>query len=687
MRAACLLVLALPVFAQPGDMQRWKKIASSVTITRDTYGVPHVECARDADCVFGFIYAQAEDFFWQIEDDYLRSLGRAAEIYGPAELDEDLFNRMLEISRKAEEQYKAGSPTAKLLTERIADGLNFYLATHPATKPRLLTRIEPWYVNAFALYATSQLFRGRRDGLQNSQVESAASVVGSNAWAIAPSRSAGRTSMLFINPHQPFFGAGQWYEGHVRSKEGWNLSGATFFGFGFPSIGFNEQLGWTHTVNTPDTTDFYEEKFTDPANPLHYRYGNGWRDATEWTEKIGVKKGDAVEWKTYKLMKTHHGPIVSRQGNKVLALRMTGLDRSSVAMEQRYRMGKARNLKEFQAALGMLGTPFFNTVYADRDGNIWYVYYGAIPRRATQYDWSKPVDGSDPETEWQGLHPLEELPQVLNPKSGFVQNCNGTPFLATSEGNPIKDNFPAYMAPEPDTPRAQMSRRILAGTAQISYDELNRLAFDTRLLRAETEVPAMIKAWKDNPADGLKPVIAELEKWDFKASTNSVATTVYLLWLERYTPRRQTLDVLTEAVTTLEKQWGTWQVPWGDLSRIQRPDARQNANVQAAFRDSEPSIPVAGAPGPAGVVFNFYPFPAPGQKRRYGMAGTSYAGVVEFGKTVKAKTILQFGESGDPASPHYFDQAPLYARQEFKPAWFSKAEIASHKTRVYHPGE
>jgi penicillin amidase len=492
--------------------------------------------------------------------------------------------------------------------------------------------------------------------------------------------------MLFLNPHQPFFGAGQWYEGHVRSRQGWNLSGATFFGFGFPSIGFTENLGWTHTVNTPDTTDFYEETF-DAANALRYKYGNGWREATEWAAKIGVKSRDGVEWRTYRLVKTHHGPIVSRQRGKPLAMRMTGLDDSAAALEQRYRMGKARNLKEFQSALGTLATPFFNTVYADRDGNIWYVYSGAVPRRATRYDWAKPVDGADPETEWQGLHGLEELPQVLNPKSGWVQNCNGTPFLASGDANPVKERFPAYMAPEPDTERSRISRRILAGAERLSLDGISRLAFDTTLIRAEVDVPAIVKAWRSEPREHLKPVIEELEKWDYKATTSSVAATVYLLWMQGYTPKRQPVEVLGEVVTALERQWGTWRVAWGEMSRIQRPDARQYVDIQTGFRDSEDSLPVAGAPGPGGVVFNFYPAPSPGQKRRYGVAGTSYAGVVEFGKAVEARTILQFGQSGDPKSPNYFDQAALYARQEFKPAWFTREAIKANAKRVYHPGE
>jgi len=232
--------------------------------------------------------------------------------------------------------------------------------------------------------------------------------------------------MLFINPHQPFFGPGQWIEGHLHSGSGWDLSGATFPGSPFPSLGHNENLGWSHTVNAPDIIDVWEETFDDPKNPLNYRYGNGYRTATEWTDSIAVKTDKGIETHTFKLRKTHHGPIMAVRGGKPLAVRMAKFEDYGV-LEQRYFMGKARNIQEFRAAMSRLSVPMFNTMYADREGNIWYLYNGAVPRRSTKYDWSKPVDGSDPGTEWQGYHTIEELPQSLNPSSGFLQNCNATP--------------------------------------------------------------------------------------------------------------------------------------------------------------------------------------------------------------------------------------------------------------------
>lgn len=657
-----LVLLAVPATA-----------ARDVTIYRDTYGVPHVFCKTDPDCTFGYVYAQAEDFFWQVEDNFLRGVGRAAEAYGESELKEDTLNRLLEIPRRAKEQLAHATPRAQALAQAVADALNFYLQKHPEVKPRVITRFEPWHLYAFQLYSTYQSFLFRQSTIR------AEEIIGSNTWAIAPMKTLSGKALLFINPHQPFFGPGQWYEGHVHSEEGWDMAGASFFGSPFPTLGHNRDLGWSHTVNHADVTDLYEEHFDDPNRPLAYRYGKQWRQAVEWTETIRVKTGSGFTMRTVTLRKTHHGPIVARRKGTPLALRMAKLESETGSLDQRYRMTRARNLEEFRQAMAALEVPLFNTMYADRTGNIFYLYNAAVPRRAARYDWSKPVDGSDPETEWQGYHPQGELPQLLNPKSGYLQNCNSSPFTTTSAGNPQPKDFPGYMVTEGDNGRARVSRRLLEQREKFSLTDLARAAFDTTVLEAGTDIPALVAGAAGEAS--LAGPVAELKAWDRRADVKSVAMTLYTLWFARKT---EGVAGLRAVVADLEKRWGTWRVPWGEINRTERYDPASGQ----AFSDALPSLPVAGGPGPIGIVFNFYTRPVPGQKRRYGVAGHSFAGVVEFGDRIEAHTILQFGESGDPRSKHYFDQARLYSEQRFKPAWYTLEEISKNLERApYRPGE
>lgn len=680
------LGLAAALYAAPPDY------AKQVTIHRDQYGVPHVYGPTDASCVFGYIYAQAEDNFWQIEDNYIRGLGRASELYGEKTLAEDLLVQALEIPRLSQAEYQRLSPRSKEMLDALAAGLNYFLATNPKAKPRLIQKFEPWHTLAFSRYALYVNFLSKQTGVGPTEIINVATQ-GSNMWAAAPSKSASKKALLFINPHQPFFGPGQWYEGHVKSGEGWNLSGANFFGSGFPTIGHNEHLGWSHTVNRPDVYDVYEETFDHPSDPLQYRYGKEYRKAVEWRVTLKVNGAD----KSYTLRKTHHGPIVGEKNGKKLALKFARLEEGG-QMEEWYEMGKARNLGEFKKAMERTAIPLFNTMYADRDGNIFYVYNGSVPRRAQKFDWSKPVDGADPETEWAGYHPLNELPQVENPKSGFVQNCNSSPFTTTVFDNPDPAKFPKYMAPENDNARARISRRILWNRPQFSFDDWAKAAFDTTIIQAETDIPRIATAWEElrkkdaaRAARLIEP-LTELREWDHVSTTASVPMTLYTLWYLRThrtplspvaNPREDAAEALEAVVKELEKNHGTWRVAWGEINRLQRAQS----GGEEPFRDDRSSVAVAGAPGDLGVVFNFYARPEKDQKRRYGVAGHSFVSVVEFGEKVQARSILVFGQNSDPASKNYFDQSELYAKQQFKPAWFWDAEVKKNAVSSYSPSQ
>ncbi|MEZ6072687.1 MAG: penicillin acylase family protein [Pirellulales bacterium] len=610
--------------------------------------------------------------------------------------------------------------------------MNYYLAHHPETKPRLLVHFEPWYVLAYErfvlmnfIFSKAHLSRSDLVRLHTADwhprqrerliavadaAERDLDVIGSNAFALSGSRTKSGKAMLLVNPHQPYFGSGQFYEGHVRSGEGLNFSGSTFFGGPLPSMGHNEYLGWAHTVNEPDIADVFLLTFDDPDHPLRYRYDEGYREATEWQDTIRVRSGDDVEERAFTFRKTHLGPVLSQPGENQFAVGRYAQIFEGSRLRQSSRMLKAKNLNEWRSAMSLLALQMFNTVYADRDGNIYYLYNGAVPRRDDSLDWSKPVDGGDPATQWRGLHSIDELPQVLNPPSGFVQNCNSSPFTTTDVGNPLLKDFPNYMVEEKylDTLRAKVSRMLLRGLTDTTFEKWSDVAFDTTLYWPLVELPRYRREWEQlretnaDLAEQAQPYLEHLLDWDCRVTLTSTQATLCALWyMDMYGVRppadalkpqyvddfEARFESLVRAARALKTLYGDWRVPWGDVSRLQR-HANEPDMLRVPFSDAQPSVPCAGAPGPLGVVFNTYYLPASlFRRKQYGVAGHSFVGVYEFGDKVTAGTALQFGESSNPGSPHFMDQAELFSRREFKQAWFDWDDVLAHTARSYHPGE
>ncbi len=740
---ALSLTCVLPASAagqEPTPADAAEQISDSVNVTihRDAWGVPHIYGPTDASVVFGGAYAQAEDNWPQVEENFVRAIGRGAEVDGEDALLDDYLARGLEIPRRSIEEYERAPEELRRLYDAFAAGFNHYLDTHPDAERRLLKRVEPWYTlalirfkyhhNEYLGYAGLQrrhslqaLQRARvvepdervgaarpardilppdlpsrawPDGTRSPDGERA---LGSNQWAVAGSRTRSGHPMLLINPHVSFFGMSTYTETHLASAEGLEFSGLTRFGFMLPYMGNNAHLGWAYTDNYGDHGDLYLVDL-DTAGRT-YRYGDGRRDVTSWTETIHMRTEAGLESRPYRFSKTHHGPILGYTADgQPLAVRLAKLDEGGW-FAQWYGMMRAGSLEQWKASVALLNVPYMNTMYADRDGNILYIYNHAIPRRSVAYDWSEPVDGADPGTEWDGYHAFEELPQFLNPESGYLLNTNSSPFTAT-EGITIgPEDFPAYMVgDETDNRRAQNSRRVLGALTDLTLDEFADAVLTTRLIAADEWLPALFDAFEaleaDDPdrAAGLAGPIAALRDWNREADTASVATTLFVAWSAAVNPDRAPagpdqaaapstdawLEALADVVERLESGWGTWEVPWGEINRIQRPDAAG----ELPFSDTLPSLPVAGAPGWLGSVFVFHAEPADDGKRRYGVHGNSFVKVIEFTPDVRARSVFVFGQSGDPASPHYFDQATLYSEQRFKPAWFHASDVEANATRT-----
>ena len=710
------LIVLLVLGLVQDSVQAMSPLAQQVMIHRDEWGVPHIHGETNEAMIYGMGYAQAEDYFWQVEDNCIRAVGRYAEIVGESGLSNDVLNRSFQVVQRSKEDFENLPEPMQLKMSAFTKGINDYLATHPKEKPRLIQQFEPWHVLAMDrhvllsfVYGRARVSRPRADTFADA-VDAA---IGSNQWAIGPQKTKSGKAMLLLNPHQPWYGWGQYYEAHIYSDEGINFSGAGFFGSPIPNKGHNGRLGWTYTVNEPDIADVYRVTFPDADRPLQYTFGDELREAVTWVDTVRIRKDDGTfEERTLNLRKTHHGPLVRRENESTwLAVRIAGLFDSG-RLAQALGMIKAKNYSEWREAVSMCAIPMFNIAYADQDGNIFYAYNGSIPVRDASFDWTKPVDGSDPRTEWKGIHRFDDLPQVFNPPTGYVQNCNSTPYTTTDEGNPQRGDFPDYMMEDDDndTRRAKMSRYLLRGANELSFEELQELAFDTKMYWPMNELPKFkrdleqLQKLDAERAERVRPYLEHLLDWDCRSENDSTATTLCVAWYiqlygegypaetlkqEYQQDRLSRLDALVKAAEEVERMHGDWRTPWGEVHRIQRVTRRHDViGAAASFNRLLPSVACSGAPGPLGIIYTVYSTPSIRflRPKRYAVVGTSYIGAVEFGERVKAVSATQFGQSSHRGSPNYFDQAKLFSERKMKPAWFYPEEVEANAVRSYRPG-
>jgi acyl-homoserine-lactone acylase len=705
LRIVWTLLISTACFAAGSEQARWEKHIKNVSIIRDNWGIAHVYGKTDADAVFGMEYTQAEDDFNRVETNYINAMGRLAEAEGEGRIYLDLRMKLFIDPVDLKKQYTESPAWLKELMDAFADGLNYYLSKHPEVKPKVIQHFEPW----MALSFTEGSIGGDIERTVNlNQLESfygkvpltarleedqkyLAEPSGSNGAAISPAHTAGRHALLLINPHTSFFFRS---ELQMVSNQGLNAYGAVTWGQFFIYQGFNDRAGWMHTSSGVDAVDEYLETVAQKGDKYFYKYGNEERPVTRVEIAVPFKTASGMASKKFTVYKTHHGPVIREANGKWVSVRL--MQEPIKALTQSYTRTKARDYKSYRQTMELKANSSNNTIFADADGDIAYFHGNYIPRRDTKFDWKKPVDGSNPETEWKGLLTVDETPHLLNPKSGWLYNTNNWPWSGAGESSLKEEDFPSYVENGTESARGLHAVRVLKEKKDFTIDSLIAAAFDSYLPWFEQPLPALTKAWDAKPeGDALKKKTADqialLRTWNLRWAADSVPTSLAVFWGEEV--RRlvrgdverasgdQLLQGLVAASDRLTADFGTWRTPWGDINRFQR----LNGDIVQPFNDAGASIPVPFTSAIWGSLASFGARPYPGTKKWYGTSGNSFVAVVEFGDKVRARAVTAGGESGTPESKHFNDEAERYASGNLRDVYFYPADVKAHMEREYRP--
>ena len=718
---AVAVVVQVPVTHPPTeDVARWEREARNVTIVRDDWGIAHVHGKTDADAVFGMIYAQAEDDFNRVETNYLNSIGRLAEAEGEGAIWQDLRMKLFINPDSMRAKYAASPAWLKRLTNAWADGLNYYLHTHPDVKPRVITRFEAWMPLTFSEGSIGGDIEGvSLDDLRAFYGDSAsrpapavgsraptepAEPTGSNGFAIAPANTVNHRALFLINPHTSFFFRS---ELQVTSDEGLNAYGAATWGQLFLYQGFNERLGWMHSSTGADAVDEYAETVVRKGGGLFYRYGQDERPVVAERISVPYRTTGGTATRQFTVYRTHHGPVVRAAEGKWITIRL--MEKPVEALSQSFLRTKARTLAAYRKVMELHANSSNNTVYADADGHIAYFHPQFVPRRDDRFDWTRPVDGSDPATEWHGVHGVEDSPHVVDPPNGWIQNTNDWPYSAAGAYSPKRDQFPRYMDQAGENPRGLHAIRVLEGRKDFTLDRLRTRRSTAisrhsrgccrrcwrRTIDARWRLPQDEAGRADHGAPGVglplvggvggesSPCTGETRWERSPAARRGGRHERVRLHGDRATAAER-LGALAAATGRLARDFGTWKTPWGEINRFQR----LTGDIVPRFDDAGPSVPVPFTSARWGSLASFGSRTYPGTRRMYGSYGNSFVAVVEFGKdSVRAKAVTAGGESGNPGSRHFNDQAERYATGNLRDVYFYPGQLVGHTERAYHPGE
>jgi len=702
------------------ELARWQREAQNVTIVRDDWGIAHVYGKTDADAVFGMIYAQAEDDFNRVETNYLNSIGELAKAEGEKAIYSDLREKLFIDSDTMQAMYARSPQWLKALMNSWADGLNYYLYKHPDVKPLAITHFESWMPLTFSEGSIGgdieRVNLGRLAAFYGHEAEPTTpsneelgiyeEPTGSNGIAISPSNTVDHHALLLINPHTSFFFRS---ELQMVSNQGLDAYGAVTWGQFFIYQGFNPRLGWMHTSSGVDAVDEFLETVTKRGDRYYYKYGDKELPLRTKSITIPYKTPGGMANKQFTVFYTQHGPVIADMNGKWMTISL--MNKPIEALEQSYTRTKARNYKQYAAAMELHANSSNNTIYADADGNIAYWQANFIPRRDTSFDWTKPVDGSNPKTAWGPLMSIDQAPHLLNPSTGFIYNSNNWPWSAAGAASQKREDFPVYVdMGREESPRGYHALRVLDHRKDFSIDGLIGAAFDSYLPAFARMIPPLLKAYDQTADDNpLKAKVADqikvLRDWDYRWGVASIPTSLAVFWgedisrrvaaasrragslsVDDYIVSKATPDELLQSLAAasdkLTSDFGTWKTPWGNINRFQR----LTGDIVQPFNDAAPSIPVGFTSSRWGSLASFGARAYPGTKKWYGTSGNSFVAVVQFGDSVRARAVTAGGESGHPASPHFNDEAQRYATGNLREVYFYRSQLNGHTEREYHPG-
>ncbi|MHC5066184.1 MAG: penicillin acylase family protein [Planctomycetota bacterium] len=683
--SASLLVLIASGCSTPGGARE-----GNVRILRDQYGVPHVYSNSERGLFYGAGYAQAEDQIENLAKNYLRAAGRLAEIEGELALPRDILVRAFGIPEQARTGFSEIDPDIRSHFESFAAGVNAFIAEHREEVPEWIQEVSPEDAVALALYSNLMftLPHCERD-LRNAGVEfvrlagtgnSATTPMASNQFSVSPGRSGTGAAMLSMDPHLALRGWTRFYEFHLSSPD-LNVMGATFLGLPYIGMGHNGRVAWSMTVNSPDLGDVFALEL-NPGNPLQYRGPTGWEDISSRVESMGVTTPTGLATRRNQFLSTRFGPIVAQGEGVAYAFAIPSIESLS-SLRQLYDMSKARDIGSLRTAIAAQGIPLFNILSIDTAGDSYFISSGRIPLRDTRISSKAIRPAAESWAEWKGYHRTDELPQSMGDSSGIMLNTNSGPASVCSDPQLATERFPTYMIGHSANSRSRRLRELLGTDTSVSWEEMREYATDTRIELADRVIPALTAAIAQfgDKFDGDKELLAQcmqvLRSWDRHTDIDSRGAIYFIqiglhpgsqaLLSKGISEPNEVLEIMVDAAQRTIDEFGSLDAPWGDYSRLRIGDL---------------DIPCAGY----GDILSPAVRPTRGTLRRgksVAEVGTAYAMLVDFSGRGRAMSILPYGQSQDPESPHFADQASLYSQGQYKPAWFHRDEVEANKSREY----